>query len=114
MGQLVIAILIGMVWRAAIGVPHDAIAGTNFASKKLLRFGIILLGMRLNLVDIAKAGPKVLVIAAVVITFTIFVVYGLTKVFKVEKTWDFNSMRYGNLRRSRGRGNCTASQSEGR
>ena len=35
MGQLVIAILIGMVWRAAIGVPHDAIAGTNFASKKL-------------------------------------------------------------------------------
>ena len=85
MGQLVIAILIGMVWRAVIGVPHEAIAGTNFASKKLLRFGIILLGMRLNLVDIAKAGPKVLVIAAVVITFTIFVVYGLTKVFKVEK-----------------------------
>ena len=30
MGQLVIAILIGMVWRA-IGVPQDAIAGTNFA-----------------------------------------------------------------------------------
>lgn len=58
MGQLVIAILIGMVWRAAIGVPHEAIAGTNFASKKLLRFGIILLGMRLNLVDIAKAGRK--------------------------------------------------------
>lgn len=58
MGQLVIAILIGMVWRAAIGVPHDAIAGTNFASKKLLRFGIILLGMRLNLVDIAKAGVE--------------------------------------------------------
>ena len=54
MGQLVIAILIGMVWRAAIGVPHEAIAGTNFASKKLLRFGIILLGMRLNLVDIAE------------------------------------------------------------
>ena len=57
----------------------------ELCSKKLLRFGIILLGMRLNLVDIAKAGPKVLVIAAVVITFTIFVVYGLTKVFKVEK-----------------------------
>ena len=114
MGQLVIAILIGMIWRAAIGVPHDAIAGTNFASKKLLRFGIILLGMRLNLVDIAKAGPKVLVIAAVVITFTIFVVYGLTKVFKVEKTWNFNSMWNSNLRCSSGRGNCTASESEGR
>ncbi|MGG2094582.1 YeiH family protein [Bacillus sp. S13(2024)] len=85
MGQLVIAILIGMVWRAAIGVPNQAIAGTNFASKKLLRLGIILLGMRLNLVDIAKAGPKVLVMAAIVITFTLIVVYALTRVCKVEK-----------------------------
>ena len=59
--------------------------GRTLRVRSSLRFGIILLGMRLNLVDIAKAGPKVLVIAAVVITFTIFVVYGLTKVFKVEK-----------------------------
>ncbi|MBC6975205.1 YeiH family putative sulfate export transporter [Bacillus sp. Xin] len=85
MGQLVIAILIGMIWRATISVPYEAIAGTNFASKKLLRFGIILLGMRLNLVDIAKAGPKVLVIAAVVIAFTLVVVYALTRFFKVDK-----------------------------
>nr|WP_242216730.1 YeiH family protein [Bacillus cereus group sp. BfR-BA-01380] len=85
MGQLVIAILIGMIWRAAIGVPNQAIAGTNFASKKLLRLGIILLGMRLNLVDIAKAGPKVLVMAAIVITFALTVVYALTRFCKVEK-----------------------------
>ncbi|MEH7461573.1 YeiH family protein [Bacillus thuringiensis] len=85
MGQLVIAILIGMIWRAAVGVPNQAIAGTNFASKKLLRLGIILLGMRLNLVDIAKAGPKVLVMAAIVITFTLTVVYALTRFCKVEK-----------------------------
>ncbi|EMA6342485.1 YeiH family protein [Bacillus cytotoxicus] len=85
MGQLVIAILIGMIWRAKIGLPSEAIAGTNFASKKLLRFGIILLGMRLNLIDIVKAGPKVLVIAVIIITFTIFVVYGLTRIFQVDK-----------------------------
>jgi uncharacterized integral membrane protein (TIGR00698 family) len=85
MGQLVIAILIGMVWRATVGVPAQTIAGTNFASKKLLRLGIILLGMRLNLVDIVKAGPKVLVMAAIVITFTLIVVYALTRLYKVEK-----------------------------
>ncbi|EOO24097.1 hypothetical protein IIU_06848 [Bacillus cereus VD133] len=85
MGQLVIAILIGMVWRAIISVPYEAIAGTNFAGKKLLRFGIILLGMRLNLVDIVKAGPKVLVISVIVITFTLVLVYTLTRVFGVEK-----------------------------
>lgn len=85
MGQLVIAILIGIVWRAILGVPKNTSVGTNFSSKKLLRLGIILLGMRLNLVDILQAGPKVFTIAVINIIFTLFVVYGLTRLFKVEK-----------------------------
>lgn len=85
MGQLVIAILIGIAWRAIVGVPKTVIAGTSFASKKLLRYGIILLGMRLNLVEILHAGPKVFAIAVINIVFTLFVVYGLTRLFKVEK-----------------------------
>lgn len=85
MGQLVIAILIGIAWRAAIGVPEKSAAGTSFSSKKLLRLGIILLGMRLNLTDIVHAGPKVFMLAAIVIGFTLSVVYGLTRLFKVEK-----------------------------
>ncbi|GAA4864292.1 YeiH family protein [Paenibacillus vulneris] len=85
MGQLVIAILLGIIWRASIGVPARAAAGTQFSSKKLLRLGIILLGMRLNLVDIVHAGPKVFVLAVIVIVFTLSVVYGLTRLFKVEK-----------------------------
>lgn len=85
MGQLVIAILIGIIWRATIGLPDQYAAGTNFSSKKLLRYGIILLGMRLNLMDIIAAGPKVFLIAVIVIAFTIFVVYMLTKWFKVDQ-----------------------------
>jgi len=85
MGQLVMAILLGIGWRALMGVPENLIAGTNFSSKKLLRIGIILLGMRLNLVDILHAGPKVFAIAVINIVFTLFVVYGLTRLFKVEK-----------------------------
>lgn len=85
MGQLVIAILLGIVWRAVIGVPEQAMAGISFSSKRLLRFGIILLGMRLNLVDIAHAGSKVLAIAVINILFTIFAVYGIARLFKVEK-----------------------------
>ncbi|MED4226671.1 YeiH family protein [Neobacillus cucumis] len=85
MGQLVIAILLGIGWRALLGVPENLIAGTNFSSKKLLRIGIILLGMRLNLVDILHAGPKVFSIAVINIVFTLFVVYGLSRLFKVEK-----------------------------
>jgi len=85
MGQLVIAILIGIAWRATIGVPQEIVAGTNFSSKKLLRLGIILLGMRLDLMDIVRAGPKVFMMAVIVIVFTLSVVYGLTRLFKVDK-----------------------------
>ncbi|QDX92742.1 YeiH family putative sulfate export transporter [Brevibacillus laterosporus] len=85
MGQLVIAILIGITWRAVAGVPQQVIAGTNFSSKKLLRFGIILLGMRLNLMDILHAGPKVFAMAVLAIIFGLIVVYLFTRWFKVEK-----------------------------
>lgn len=85
MGQLVIAIIIGIAWRATVGVPTTIIAGANFSSKKLLRLGIILLGMRLNLMDIVNAGPRVFIIAVIVIIFTLTVVYGLTRLFKVDQ-----------------------------
>ncbi|WP_209970338.1 YeiH family protein [Paenibacillus eucommiae] len=85
MGQLVIAILLGIAWRIVVGVPDQAEAGIAFSSKKLLRFGIILLGMRLNLTDIVHAGPKVLAIAVINVTFTLLIVYGITKLFKVEQ-----------------------------
>ena len=85
MGQLVIAILIGILWRATIGLPTPLAAGTNFSSKKLLRLGIILLGMRLNLMDIANAGPKVFLICCIVIVFTLTVVYLLSRWFKVDQ-----------------------------
>jgi uncharacterized integral membrane protein (TIGR00698 family) len=85
MGQLVIAILIGICWRVVFGVRENTIAGISFSSKKLLRYGIILLGMRLNLIDIIHAGPKVLAIAVINITLTIFIVYALTRLFKMDQ-----------------------------
>lgn len=85
LGQLVIAILLGIAWRAIMGVPDTAKVGISFAGKTLLRVGIILLGMRLNLINILNAGPKVLAIAAISIFFAIFSVYWLANLFKVEK-----------------------------
>jgi uncharacterized integral membrane protein (TIGR00698 family) len=85
MGQLVIAILLGVFWRATIGVPGHAMAGAHFSSKKLLRFGIILLGMRLNWRDMLEAGPKVILIASISILFGFFAVYGFGRLIKVER-----------------------------
>ena len=85
MGQLVIAIIIGMIWRASIGVQDTWQTGINFSSKKLLRLGIILLGMRLNLADIYNAGISVFLIALICLVLALIVVYWLTKVFKVDE-----------------------------
>lgn len=85
MGQLVIAILLGILWRAVFGLRKKMIIGISFSNKRLLRCGIILLGMRLNLTDIIHAGPKVLAIAVIHIVFTIFVVYGLTRLFTMDQ-----------------------------
>ncbi|WHX48888.1 YeiH family protein [Paenibacillus woosongensis] len=83
MGHLVIAIMLGLVWRAAVGVPERIAGGVSFSSKKLLRLGIIMLGMRLNLQSIIQAGPKVLVMAVLHIAFTIAVVASLAKWMKI-------------------------------
>lgn len=85
LGQLVIAIILGMVWRAIFTVPDVWQTGISFSSKKLLRLGIILLGMRLNLADIYHAGASVFLIAFLNLVFALFVVYWLTKVFHVDK-----------------------------
>ncbi|MDQ0194390.1 YeiH family protein [Paenibacillus wynnii] len=85
MGQLMLAILLGILLRAIVGVPHQAVSGITFSSKRLLRVGIILLGMKLNLGDILHAGPKVGAIAVINIVFTLFTVYGLTRWLKVDR-----------------------------
>lgn len=85
MGSLVIAIMLGMLWRAFAGVKGGVLVGASFSSKKLLRLGIILLGMRLNLYDIYNAGSSVFLIALANLLFALAVVYGLSTFFKVEK-----------------------------
>ncbi|MFJ7734276.1 YeiH family protein [Lysinibacillus sp. NPDC097231] len=85
LGQLVIAIILGMAWRAAFKVQDSWQVGISFSSKKLLRLGIIFLGMRLNLADIYHAGASVFLIAFINLLFALVVVYWLTKVFHVEK-----------------------------
>lgn len=58
-GHLVIAILIGILWRGTIGINRNYLPGVEYASTRLLRLGIILLGLRLNLSDIYEAGLPV-------------------------------------------------------
>lgn len=83
-GALVIALILGMLVQISRTVVVSAQPGTGFISNKFLRLGIILLGFRLNLEALADSGIKTIVLAIVVVAFTIVTVYFLCKWLKVE------------------------------
>ncbi|WP_048601921.1 YeiH family protein [Rubeoparvulum massiliense] len=78
MGPMIIAILLGMLWRSLFGVEASAGVGISFTSKYLLRAGIILLGFTINLHELFAAGPLVFTLAlvAVVLGFTAVGLFG--------------------------------------
>jgi uncharacterized integral membrane protein (TIGR00698 family) len=59
-GPLVLALVVGLVWRATLGLPARAAAGARFAGKTILKIGIVLLGIRLDFLLLVEVGPVVL------------------------------------------------------
>src|SRR5690625_2639104 len=49
MSALLIAIILGAIWRNVAPVPTTLSAGVTFSAKKILRLGIVLLGFQLSL-----------------------------------------------------------------
>lgn len=83
MGALTIALLIGILWRLALGLPEQARSGTRFSARSILRLGIILMGMRLDFDVVAQAGPKVLVLDATIITLGLVAIFWFAQRFGV-------------------------------
>ncbi|QGP90974.1 hypothetical protein MGLY_02960 [Neomoorella glycerini] len=74
MGSMVLAILLGIAWRSLMAVPATAEVGINYASKKILRYGIILMGLRLDIPKIIAAGPRVIILDALAIFLAMVVI----------------------------------------
>ncbi|WP_411826170.1 YeiH family protein [Luteolibacter sp. AS25] len=68
-GPLSTALLLGLIWRAFMGVPLGHHVGIGFSAKSLLRLGIILLGVRLNLDLVLQGGFRILLLDVTVIGF---------------------------------------------
>lgn len=74
---VMLALLLGIIIGAIVSTPKPLMPGIRFAVKKILRFGIILLGIRLTIFDVFKLGaigvPIVLIciLGALLITTTI-------------------------------------------
>lgn len=83
-GALVIALVLGMLVQVSPKVVESSKKGTGFISNKFLRLGIILLGFKLNLIALANAGVKTILLAIIIVTLTIWGVYSLARKFGVD------------------------------
>lgn len=66
--EVLVAVLLGLIVANLVALPKETGAGTKFAVQRVLRFGIILIGVRLNLVDVARIGVAALGLVAVCMT----------------------------------------------
>jgi len=71
---LIIAIILGILFRNIIGMPAYCQVGVIFSMRRILRFAIILLGMQLSLVQVLAIGVK----GIGLITVTLFSTFGFT------------------------------------
>ncbi|MBN8193827.1 YeiH family putative sulfate export transporter [Bacillus sp. NTK074B] len=85
MGVMIISILMGMSWKGVMDIPQDAYPGITFSSKILLRAGIILMGLRLNVEQIASAGFSVVLVDVIVIVFTLAFMMALGKLLRIDR-----------------------------
>ncbi len=72
LSSLVAAVLLGAVLGNAGIVTPTLAPGFTFATKQLLRFGVVLLGLRLSLGDLAALGPATLGVVVVTVACTFF------------------------------------------
>jgi uncharacterized integral membrane protein (TIGR00698 family) len=78
MSPMIVAVVLGAGFRQAVGVPDHARAGVAFSARRLLRLGIVLLGLQLTVPQVTAVGAAgVAVLAAcVVCTFAVTVLLG--------------------------------------
>lgn len=81
--QILLAVIIGLYIRNWIGVSERSRAGVRFAIRRLLRFGIVLLGLRLSLQDVAATGGKALILVTICITVALILANLAGRLFKV-------------------------------
>lgn len=85
-GELACAILIAVMYRQVAGYPEALRPGIQFSAKKLLRYAIVLFGLKLNIDVILHQGLWLLVRDAGTITFAIVATVLIAKIFKADKS----------------------------
>ncbi len=82
---MILAILLGMAFHNLVGTPAFAKSGVTFSLRRLLRAGIILLGLQLTITEVIEVGDRgILIIAATLVATFAFTLW-MGKVLGVER-----------------------------
>ncbi|PZS03798.1 MAG: putative sulfate exporter family transporter [Candidatus Chloroheliales bacterium] len=76
---LVIAILLGMLWRNFVGLRGSGAAGVSFTAKQVLETAIVLLGAGVDLPTLLKAGPALLLAIVLLVGIGITASIGISR-----------------------------------
>ena len=83
---VLIAMLLGIFIKNALLVPSICQNGINFSINYILKFGIILLGIGISLLEILKVGTFILPIVAITISSGLFLAFIMRKIFNINYT----------------------------
>jgi uncharacterized integral membrane protein (TIGR00698 family) len=81
--EILIAVLLGLYLRNWVKLGDRAKPGVKFSIQRILRFGIILLGLRLSLQDVAATGLTALILVTICIAAALALAYFAGRLFKV-------------------------------
>lgn len=84
-GPLASAIILAILYRQIFGYPEKIASGIQFTAKYILRFAIVLYGLKLNIQLIIQEGASILLFDLCVIVFSIAVTIWLAKLFRADK-----------------------------
>lgn len=76
---VMLALLLGLIIGAIVSIPTTFTPGIRFSVKKILRFGIILLGIRLTIFDVFKLGAMGVPIVMICILAALFITTTISK-----------------------------------
>ncbi len=81
--EILIAVLLGLVVRNVLPLHASMQPGIAFPLHRLLRLGIVLLGLRLSLRDVVATGLSSLVLVVLCIALALTLVFGAGRLFKI-------------------------------
>lgn len=81
--SLTLVILLGIFIKNTLGIKDHYQSGIQFSLKKLLKLGIVLMGLKLNLVTLITLGPRFLILVMLFVPFILIVSMILGRMFKL-------------------------------